>query len=124
MSVFRTYPVEFKGVTYHVTGSLALIKKLEQQQIYLARMASNFEGGDDKLSNVIDLATMISMVLETGGAVASADEIFQMLVHSNSDKSVQVLIQSCITALLPPAPGAPEKKQIAPAKKKEARNRG
>lgn len=119
MSVFRTYPVEFNGTVYNVTGSLALIKRLEQQGIYLSKMTKTLsEGGE--LSAVVDLATMVSLVLETGGAKVSPEEVFQMLVHNHSDAKVKKLLQSCMTAILPDMTG---KNQTAPAKKKAGVNR-
>jgi len=107
-AVFTEVEIGWRGQVYRVKPTMALLNRVEQA-VSLTDLARSLTEGSPKLSHV---ATAVSVFLQSAGALVSAEEVYQELIHG--DRAAIVSMAQAIVIAAFPAP----KQGNAPSPKK------
>ncbi len=95
-AVFQEVKLGWGGKEYAVTPDMRLLNKIEQD-ISLSRLAYRMSTGDVPMSQ---LASVIAIMLQAGGAKVSDAEVYQELM-TGSTEAVQEMAGTVIQAVFP-----------------------
>ena len=113
MGVFRETDIKWKGQTYKLVPSMALLRAIELQGISLMHVEWQVATGKPQASL---MSTVIAIVLADAGAEVTEEEIYQE-IRSADPSDVLALYRQVMTAISPEDKKA--KKAAAPADKEE-----
>lgn len=104
MAVFRQVAIGWKGETYYVTPSHAMLRRIEMQGVSIAGLINDFQAGQPKLFVV---AFVMSELLKAAGADVSEAEVGSVLMGSQDEQKVMALLETFIQAVVPSPESVP-----------------
>jgi len=107
-AVFNEVQIGWKGQVYQIKPTMALLNRVEQS-VSLTDLARSLTEGAPKLSHV---ATAVTVFLQNAGAVVTAEEVYQELIHGDKS-SIVGMAQAIVIAAFP----APKQGNAASPKK-------
>jgi hypothetical protein len=97
MSIFRDVTITWRGKDYTVTPSMRLMRTIEMGDISLTDIAVRTSQGRPPVSHI---AVVLSKMLQSVGANASEDAVFEELISGDADQ-VAAMVGVVMTAFTP-----------------------
>ena len=97
MSIFRDVTITWRGKDYTVTPSMRLMRTIEMGDISLTDIAVRTSQGRPPVSHI---ALVLSKMLQSVGANASEDAVFEELISGDADQ-VAAMVGVVMTAFTP-----------------------
>ena len=97
MSIFRDVTITWRGKDYTVTPSMRLMRTIEMGDISLTDIAVRTSQGRPPVSHI---AVVLSKMLQSIGANASEDAVFEELISGDADQ-VADMVGVVMTAFTP-----------------------
>lgn len=96
-SIFQEIEIDWRGETYHVTPTMKLINRIEND-VSLSRLALRAQKGDVPLSHV---ALVFSHLLKAGGCNTSDEEVYSAMFGGEDNGVIMDVINTALTAFYP-----------------------
>ena len=96
-SIFNEISIEWGDVEYHITPTMKLINKIENE-VSLTRLAMRASTGDVPLSQV---ALVFMHLLNSGGCQVSQEQVFQAMFEKDGNAVVMEALNLALTAFFP-----------------------
>jgi hypothetical protein len=97
MSIFRDVTITWRDKDYTVTPSMRLMRTIEMGDISLTDIAVRTSQGRPPVSHI---AVVLSKMLQSVGANASEDAVFEELISGDADQ-VAAMVGVVMTAFTP-----------------------
>lgn len=97
MAIFRDVTITWRGKDYTVTPSMRLMRSIEMADISLTDIAVRTSQGRPPVSHI---ALVLSKMLQSVGANATEDAVFEELISGDADQ-VAAMIGVVMTAFTP-----------------------
>ena len=111
-AVFSEIEIELKGVIYHVTPTMRLINRIEQD-VSLAKLAYRVASGDAPFSHV---AMVLGHILRADGCRETDEDILEALLSNEGGQDLRASVDDVLTACFPRTESTEDLKKSQAAK--------
>ena len=111
-AVFSEIEIELKGVIYHVTPTMRLINRIEQD-VSLAKLAYRVASGDAPFSHV---AMVLGHILRADGCREADEDIMELLLEGDEGAKLRASVDDILSACFPRTESTEDLKKSQAAK--------